>query len=253
LHNDLAEAQTAYDAALATGDTTEAEGIKAYMDGARASLEQEQEINAALWEQFGLTPDQATADDWQILAQQIEREGYDLYKKYTKEGIQVEVSERRGAQDSGYASVGKEIVLVREGRFSRAEAQRLEGELWKQAKDDLSQAFGDLLTQAGYAADDIGAASYEQRRKLLEELGNKDLLRTASGKVSKIDKVPEESRISAVEAIYHDLAATCGAAAEDPLNLPTLDAWGKMELADIIKTTKIGGHTTGGGGEIWLY
>jgi len=252
LRQDLADAQAAYDGALATGNTIEAEGIKSYMDTARSSLGQEQEINAALWERLGLTPDQATAADWQKLASQFEQEGYSLYKQYTKEGIQHEVTERRGAQDSGYASVGKEVILVKEGRFSRAEAQRLEGELWQQAKTEIKQAFGDLLVQAGYAADDIDAANYEQRRKLLEELGNKDLMRTASGKVSKIDKVPEDARMGAVEAIYHDLASTCGAAAEDPLNLPTLDAWGKMELADVIKTTKVGGHT-GGGGEIWLY
>jgi len=171
LQKDLEETQAAYRMALAAGNQTEADGIKNYMDTVSTSLAQEQKVNGALWENFGLTPDQATPDDWRRLSERLERDGYDLYKKYTKEGIQIEVQERRGARDSGYASVGSEIVLVKEGRFSRIEGQRLEGELWAQAKEELGQAFGNLLQSAGYSLDDIAQANYEQRRKLLEEQG----------------------------------------------------------------------------------
>ena len=193
-----------------------------------------------MWNTLGIPPDEATADDWKLVATQVEREGYELYKKYTKEGIRVHVTERRGAQASHYQNVGKEVVLVREGRFSRREAQRMEGELWAGAKKELEREAGDLLRQMGYSARDIGQASYEQRMRLIEELGQKSVLRTRSGRISTIDKVPGASRERVTSTLDYDAAAVCAGVQGDGLNLPTVDAWGRMELADIIRTTRVG-------------
>ncbi len=147
----------------------------------------------------------------------------------------------RGAQDSGWMVIGKEQVQVRQGAFSVRAARRMEGEMWSQAKDEMSSAMGQLLRRAGYSTRDIAQASFEQRRRLLEELGRKQLLRTGAGRVSTIDKVPVDSRDRIVDLIDYDLAAIAENSAIDPLALPTLDAYGKLELSDLIRATKIVG------------
>jgi len=224
--------------AIKAGDPTGG-GLKSYLDTVQEELRQAQQVNQALWDTLGITPDQATDQDWRNLADQLTEEGRELYKKYTKEGIRSFVAQERGAQDSGYMVVGKEQILVRRGAFSVREAQRLECELWAGAKDDLSKAMSDLLKRAGYSSRDIAQANYSQRQRLLEELGNKELRTTKSGRVSTIDKVDPDRRAQIVDLIDYDLAATAANSALDPLALPTLDAYGKMELADLIRSTKL--------------
>ena len=76
----------------------------------------------------------------------------------------------------------------------------------------------------------------------MEELGGKSLLQTGSGRVSVIDDVPVEARERVVELIDFDLAAIAENSAIDPLALPTLDAYSKLELSDLIRATKITGR-----------
>ena len=168
------------------------------------------------------------------------QEGNALYQKYTKDGIAEYVAQQRGAKDSGWMVVGKEQIQVKQGAFSRRDASRMEGTIWREAKDDLTTAYGELLKQAGFSDADIARASFEQRQRLLEELGQKDMLRTSRGTPSRIDLVPVESREKVVQVIDHDLAATCYNSAIDPLATPTIDAYEKMELADRIRAVKLG-------------
>ena len=166
----------------------------------------------------------------------------ELYDKYTKEGIRSGVAQARGAQASGYMVIGKEQVVVRQGAFSARAAQRMEGEIWSDAKDALRDAQGELLKRIGFRESQIAQTSYEQRTRLLEEVGQKEMTRTGSGRVATIDRVPPEAREEVVGLVDFDLAAMAADSAIDPLALPTLDAYGKLELSDLIKATKITGE-----------
>jgi hypothetical protein len=146
---------------------------------------------------------------------------------------------QRGAKMDGYADVGGQIVQVQRGQFSARKAQQIKGQIWQGAKDAMSEGYGELLKQAGYKADDIKNASFEQRRRLVEELGKKQVLTTDTGRISRIDDVPEDARTKAVSRLDYDQAAVCEWAAMDPLNLPTIDAYRKMQLADMIDSTRI--------------
>jgi len=214
--------------------------MKTYLDGLQQAIEKETAINEALWEKYQIAPEGATDSDWRKLADSLQQEGYELYQKYTKSGIKQFVSEERGAKESGYMIVGKEQILVRQGAFSVRAAQRMEGQLWDKAKGELSGAIGEFLRLVGYTAQDISQANYYQRLRLLEELGQKKIALTKSGKVSTIDKVPKDARAETIEEVDFDLAATAQRVANDPLSVPTLDAYGKMELADEIRQTKLG-------------
>ncbi len=246
LQRDLTEAKQAQDEMRAANDVEGANSLKEYIAALELQLRLESGAAQALWEIARLLPQQATADDWRQVAKVVQGEGYDLYKKYTQEGIKLHVAEKRAAQDSGYMTVGSEHIMVRRGRFSRATAQRMEGSMWEDAKGEVSKAMGKLLRRAGFSASDIKNADYNQRLRLLEELGAKELKTTSTGRASKIDDVTPEARAAVVAAIDYDLAATCGQAAIDPLSsTPDLDAYGKMELADYIKTTRAGGTEAG--------
>jgi hypothetical protein len=71
---------------VAEGDPTGG-GMKSYLDSVQESLRREQQVNQALWDTLGLSPDQATDYDWRRLADQLTEQGRELYTKYTKEGI----------------------------------------------------------------------------------------------------------------------------------------------------------------------
>jgi hypothetical protein len=103
----------------------------------------------------------------------------------------------------------------------------------------MSKAMGMLLERAGYSQADIAQADFHQRKRLLDELGGKTLRTAKSGRISQIDKVPVEKRQEIIDLVDYDLAAICANSALDPLALPTLDAYGKMELADLIRSTKL--------------
>lgn len=238
VRQELEEVRSAWNEAREAGDNAEAEGIKGYMDTLDQMYEDERDLNEALWEDAQLTQDEATKADWQRLADKLEAEGYELYKKYSQEGIELTVSEMRAAQYDGYADVGGQIVQVKRGRFSVSRANEIEGQMWDRAKEVLSDAYGELLQKAGYSPEDIANANFDQRRRLAEELGNKELILTGSGRVSRIDEVPVASRIEAVRSIDFDLASVCDFAADDPLNIPTIDAYRKMQLADVIRSTR---------------
>ena len=240
LVSEIEETRPVVQEMIDAGDPTGG-GMLGYLQDLEKGLQEERSINEALWNEYQLLPEQATDNDWENLADSLQQEGYDLYKKYTKEGIAIDVAEQRGAQESGYMIVGKEQVIVRQGAFSAREAQRIQGEVWAQAKSDVGAAIGDYLQDLGYSQDDISNADYFQRIKLLEELGNQDLSRTRAGRVSKIDDVPTDARSRVMSIVDLDTAATAADVAIDPLHVPTLDAYGKMELSDLIRSTKIAG------------
>lgn len=237
------DARMAYEDAVRRAgiDGDESRAIKEYLDALDQELSSTQQMNDALWRITGKTPEQATAEDWESVANALQKESLELYKKYTKEGIDLEVQGRRSAQDAGYACVGGEVVQVRRGRFSLASAQKLEAQLWREAKDKLTESYGEYLERLGFTRAEIARASYEQRQALLNELEDKALDLTARGTPKKIDDVPADARARVADAIGYDDAATCAQAAQDPLNLPSLDAYAKRELADRILSTKLSG------------
>ncbi len=238
LQAEIDEIKPIYDEMVAAGDPTGG-GLNGYLDSLQENLKEEQQINQALWEQLRIVPGDATTEDWRKVADTLEKEGYDLYKQYTKEGIKLFVAEKRGAKESGYMVVGKEQILVRRGRFSAREAIRIEGEIWAGAKEKMSGAMGEMLGRMGFSEQDIAQADYFQRQRLLAEVGNKEMSQTKSGRTTRIDLVPVSAREQVIQVVDYDLAAIAATSAADPLTLPSLDAYGKMELADRIRKAKV--------------
>jgi hypothetical protein len=240
LEAELAELEAMAEEARADPTDPSNAGLLSYFDTLKQELSEEQKLNQELWDKLGKTPDNATKADWTRLASKLRSEGLELYKKYTQDGIELTVQEKRNAQDSGYAIVGKEQVMVKQGAFSTKEAQRIEGRMWGTAKNELSDAAGELLQRAGYSEAEIAKADYFQRLKLLEELGSKEVVKNKNGRASRIDEVSADARERTVVGVDYDLAALSANAAVDPLSMPTIDAYGKLELADKIMAQKVG-------------
>ncbi len=243
----LEELKPIIDAAIRAGDPT-GSGMKEMYDQLNTELKKERLKNTALWDNFGKTKEQATPQDWLNLADILEQEGYTLYKKYSKEGITLDVAEKRGAKLGDYMNIGKEIVQVRQGQFSARAAQRMQGEIWSGAKEELREAQLSFLTDVGFAKDELAQADFFQLQKIIAEAGDKEVRRTRRGSVSKVDGVPPEARVRVTEDVDFDKAATAYNASIEPLQLPTLDAFGKMELADELRST----YTTDeSAGDVW--
>ena len=236
--SDLEEAAQVRQMMLDAGDTNGVDGMDQYIAALETSLSRESAANNALWDTLGIVPQDATPDDWKFVGEAIQSEAMELYRKYTREGITSDIAQRRGAKVSGWQSVGSEVIEVREGHFSRRTAQRLEGELWQQGKAEMSDAMGQLLQQAGFTSSEISDANFEQRQRLLAELGEKRVSTTSRGTPRKIDAVEPEWRERVTESVDYQTAAIAGNSAIDPLSLPTLDAYGKLELSDWIQATK---------------
>jgi hypothetical protein len=215
-------------------------GLKSYVDSLEQNLKEEAAINQALYNAYGIGPQEATLEDWRGVADSLDKRAVELYEKYTKSGIRSYVAHKRGAKDSGYMVVGKEQILVKQGHFSRAAATRMEGQIWREAKDELSEAYGMFLKRAGFRESEIAKANYEQRQRLLSELAEKDVSRYQNGQPRQIDKVSARARARVVEEIDFDIAASARAAAQDPLATPGLDAYDMMETADYIRTIRLG-------------
>ena len=242
LRSEIGQAQEAAQVARASGNEDEARTIEDYADSVKQTLEEERSANQALWDAARVTPEKATDADWEQAAKRLDRQAQDAYKKYTQDGIQLAVDIKRSARDSGYMNVGGESVMVKRGKFSRAEASRMRGSIWSRAKEDVHGRMGKLLQKAGYKPAEIARASFEQRQKLLQEIGQGDLAKTGRGKVANIDQVAVDARGRVRSKVPPTLAAKCAAAGDSPLNLPGIDAFAKMELADRIRTTKVGGY-----------
>jgi hypothetical protein len=237
LHDEVLEVRAAYEDALRRGATDEAAGLRMYLDPIMSQLEVEQVINQTLWNNYQIMPADARDDEWRRVGKILEAEGYDLYKKYTKEGIALRVDEERNAKDAGYMVVGGKQIAVKQGAFSKRRAAYMVLERWNVAREELSEEVGAwLLGRTDYTEADIAQADYYQRLKLLDEMGKKEIRRTRSGKVGKIDNVPEDKRAQVIDAIDYDVAATAETAALDPLHLPSLQAYQKMEAADLLRS-----------------
>jgi hypothetical protein len=236
-HGLIAQARSEEDAARAAGDTEQAAGIAMYRNTLEGELGKEASVNTALWDKAHVSPEDATQEDWDRVAAELDAEGYAGLSKYTKDGIAFSVEARRGAQDAGYQGVGGKMVMVRKGAYSVAEGKRIAATEWAAAQDELSNAMGKALQDAGYSQKELSSCRYAQLQDLCRETGQMKIKGWRSqGRPLSIDEVPYRARIRVMRDLSPDKAATAGMGAEDPLNLPTFGVYQKFELAATIRS-----------------
>ena len=211
-------------------------GVQGYAHELETMLDREQAANDALWRMTGKNPAEATEREWADVADRLHNEGYELYKQYDLEGISIQVDEMRNAQEDTVASlVGGQWVTCNRGKFSRREAARIKAQQWDQAKETLGEAMGQQLTQAGYRASEIAGTSFQQRQRLLRELGEGRIVTTRAGNVSRIGGVSATARERVLQRATLRVRADAARTALSPVDVPTIGAYRKMELADLIR------------------
>lgn len=212
------------------------ESVDEYVQTLETQLQQERDMTDALTRIAGVNPAEATASEWRRTADRLQREGYDLYKQYDLEGISFAVDEVRNAQEDAVASlVGGQWVTCRRGAFSRKEATRIKAERWGAAKEVLAHEMGKQLVGAGFKESELKGTSFRQRQQLLRELGSDRLEKTRSGRIAKIGGVPTTVRERVLKTASLLQKANAARTAQDPVDAPTLGAYRKMELADLIR------------------
>lgn len=243
---ELSEAR-GYMAAVGS-DSTEHGPVKEYADQLDDWLANERAMNDALYDVTGLGPEEATASEWGQVADRLHREGYDLYKRYDLQGIAFQVDEMRGAREDPTASlVGGQWVICKRGAFSRAKAAKVKATMWGDAKDLLADEMGKQLTAAGFGSKEIADTTYKQRQNLLRELGGGRIETTRSGRPARIGKVPRFARQRVINTSSYRIKANAARTALDPVDTPTVGAYRKLQIADLIRMRYL---PTAEGGEI---
>ena len=236
---EVAEIRASYDRAVAAGDLEEAERARGFIEEALKELASERAMNDELLRRTGVQPDRATEETWRRADEAIQERLYELQQRYTREGIQGTVQfERAGTPERMYA-FGKEIEGTR-GRFGRREAERRAREYWREALEDVAERYGKLLEEAGYTAEEIAPLNYEQRRRLLEEIGNGRLTRTAAGRPASIGGIDPLRRGEVLARVPEGTAARAREAAQSLLDAPGLEAGRLYRVSEMIRAWHLG-------------
>jgi hypothetical protein len=161
-----------------------------------------------------MDPGRMTPNDWGILAQNLRAEGQRLVQRGDELARQVGVSTRRGAVED-IEAFGT-TVRGRQGGISRRAARELEEGLSREARAAALEDMGTVLERAGFTPDELSHLDYQQRRRILEEIGQGDLSRTQRGKPATIDDIPAERRAELIGVAQPDVARIAGATATEP-------------------------------------
>ncbi len=231
---ELDRMRASFDAALAAGRLDEAQQTRAMIQLAVRNVGLERAMNQALWQATKLTPEQASEEAWQRTVEELEDRLCELQERYTREGLEDMVQGERRARPETTHAFGREIV-ARRGAFSRAEARRRVRDYWRRAQADVADRYAELLEEAGYTADELVGTSMEQRRRLLEELGQGRLLHQKGGRPAQIAGLSPERRGEVLLAAEPALRGQAAEAAQGALDAPGLDASRVYQTAQAIR------------------
>lgn len=236
---EVANIRAAYERHVAAGEWDAAERTRGMIQLGLQNLALERAMNDALWRYTGRTPDQATEETWRRTVDAIDDRLNELLQRYTREGIEGAVQLERGATpEPGYA-FGREVTIHR-GAFSRREAQLRMRDRYRQAMNDIGERYGRILEEAGYRPEELVGLSARQRQRLVQEIAEGRLLRTASGKPAQIGDVSADRRGEVIVAASPDTAVKARRAAQDLFDAPGLDARQLFETAEAIRAFHLG-------------
>lgn len=181
---------------------------------------------------MGVRPQRATADDWMEVAEYARargRAGMELGTEGGRRGVAAREARRLPEQGPAGSVATDAWGMQRRGRLSAGEEQALARQLGRQSREAADEMQTWALLQAGFGDEEVAGLNPQQRRRLLEEIGQGDLLRTPSGRISQIDAVDPERRAELLETVGQELQGLAERVSTDPE--ADLAYWW-MELAD---------------------
>lgn len=182
------------------------------------------------------------ADDWRRVADLAAEQTHKLELVATEVGRQSKVAQVSGRQPEwGTGAFAEEMVTA--GALSRTQEREMLQQLTREARKQEAGMVDWLLKEAGYNANDLADLNLQQRERLLQELGQGDLLRQASGDPSTIGPVAAARRETIIERMPQPVRDIVeehfAASASDPL-MAARNRWEKLgeqavEWADLVE------------------
>ena len=164
---------------------------------------------------LGIKPQAATVEDWARVAEYCEQRGTAarmLGEEVGRKSLAAAEAERLPE----LGMVGGEERVVRRGRLSAAEEKRLLEGMSAEARQAAGAATDWVLGEAGYTADELAGLSLAQKRRLLEEMSEGTVLRTAGDRPIKIGPVSPQRRHEIMSGLSDELKAAAFDVAMEP-------------------------------------
>jgi len=142
---------------------------------------------------MGIRPQGASAEDWARVAEYAEdrgREAQVLGTEAGRAGMAAQEAERLPE----WGQIGGQEARVRRGRLSFAQEQERVGELAQVARGTAEETVQWVLGEAGFSADEMAGLNWQQQQRLVEEIGQGELLKTGAGRPVKIDAIDVDRR-----------------------------------------------------------
>lgn len=199
-------------------------GDRRSLTEARARVEEEKEISTVARE-HDYIPGQMSPRDWSALADELKPEALRELRYAREDDREAAGDKLRGKADT-WMQVGGEARLVRSGASAK-QAREVTQEINASTKSSASTYMGEQLIKFGYSPEAVERLDYQQRRRLLSEIGW---------------GAPQKARITGVslaerERVIHSVAdrdrLTARAIAVNPRAGKGLETWTYYEQASL--------------------
>lgn len=167
----------------AMGNTPESEWgelDRDFINDAKSRVQEELELSRVA-KDAGYTPGKMTKEQWGTLAGRMKDEANDNLRHSFEAGRQSAGDKLRGQKDV-WMQVGGQAVLTHSGR-SKREAQDLVSRIGKETKNEADEFMGQNLAKLGYSKSTVDNLDYNQKRRLLAEIGHGQ---TQSGSIGNL-------------------------------------------------------------------
>ena len=149
---------------------------------------------------MGIRPQGASAEDWARVAEYAENRGREAQVLGTEAG-RAGMAAQEAQRLPEWGQMGGQEAIVRRGRLSFAQEQGRVGELAQAARGTAEETVQWVLGEAGFSADEMAGLNWQQQQKLVEEIGQGELLKTGAGRPVKIDAIDVERRAELLQQL----------------------------------------------------
>lgn len=197
---------------------------KEFMADARSKVQEELELSKVA-KAAGYSPGNMTAQEWGTLASTLKQEANDDLRHAFETGRQSAGEKLRGKKDI-WMQVGGEAKLSRSGK-RKQEAKELVSRLNRENKRAADEYMSKNLEKLGYSSKTVQGLDYNQKRRLMAEVGHGQL---QSGSIGGVP-ISERRRVVSAVSEYDRLNAR--STAMNPRAGKGMERWTYYEQASL--------------------
>lgn len=185
-------------------------------------LDQEREISQAARE-HGYDPQHMSKKDWADLSDKLADKAKKELRHADESDREAVGHKMRGKADT-WSQVGGEARLVRSGASKKQAGDKVRS-LNRATRNDADEYMGKRLVEFGYSSEKVDRLSYEQKRRLMAEIGHGEVQKT------KVSDISYEERAKVVNSASTYRQRDAKDIALNPRAGQGLQTWGQSMTA----------------------